>query len=152
MGTVTVSMNFLTRDELYQEERPYLLIYEPPEGFPKTNIRLEKHRDLELEDIRGRENQFCVASDGFEILKIKTSLPRESFDDEQLVKDVYLREAADAVRTMFGAQKVQIFEHLLRKRHETYPISTGEPYKYNQPTSVAHVGKCLEEKGRKDRL
>jgi hypothetical protein len=27
----------------------------------------------------------------------------------------------------------------VRKRHEEFPISTGEPYKYNQPTSIAHV-------------
>lgn len=31
----------------------------------------------------------------------------------------------------------------VRKRHETFPISTGEPYRWNQPTTIAHVGKQL---------
>lgn len=28
----------------------------------------------------------------------------------------------------------------VRKRHEIFPISTGEAYKWNQPTSMAHIG------------
>lgn len=134
-------MNFLTRDSLYDEQRPYLLIYEPPAGFPKSNIKLEKHRDMELEDIRGHEDIFSLEAHGFQIMKIKSKLPQEDFDDDDLVKNIYLKEVANHVRDLFGAKNVQIFEHLLRKRHEIYPISTGAPYEYNQPTSVAHVGK-----------
>jgi hypothetical protein len=40
---------------------------------------------------------------------------------------------------------VQIFEHLLRKRHEIFPISKGEPYQYNQPTSIAHIGMLIDK-------
>ena len=32
----------------------------------------------------------------------------------------------------------------LRKRHEIFPISTGQPYKYNQPTSMAHIDTTVE--------
>lgn len=28
----------------------------------------------------------------------------------------------------------------LRKRDSKFPVSTGEAYEYDQPTSVAHVG------------
>ena len=142
MGTITASMNFLLRDSLYKEERPYLLIFQPPAGFPKQNIKLEKKTGLKIEDIRGREQQFSLEKNGFQITKIRSRMSPEDFDSEDLVKKVYLKEAADHVRELFGAQKVQIFEHLLRKRHEVFPISTGAPYKYNQPTSIAHVGEC----------
>jgi hypothetical protein len=145
MGTITASMNFLLRDSLYEEERPYLLIFEPPVGFPKQNIKLEKQTSLKIEDIRGREQQFSLGKNGFQITKIGSRMSPEDFDNEDLVKNVYLREAADHVRELFGAQKVQIFEHLLRKRHEIFPISTGAPYKYNQPTSIAHVGEYEKE-------
>jgi len=140
MGTITASMNFLTKDTRYNKERPYLLIYEPPEGFPKSNIKLENHADLQLTDLRGHEDKFSLRNDGFQITSIRSKLSGEDYDDEDLVKNIYLKEVADAVREMFGAHKVQIFEHLVRKRHVEFPISTGEPYQYNQPTSIAHVG------------
>ena len=133
-------MNFLKRDNRYNYEKPYLLIFDPPEGFPKTNIKLEKHTDLELRDIRGYEDQLSLEVHGFQIVKISSKLSYDDFNNEELVRDVYLREVADEVRKVFGADRVQIFEHLLRKRHGIFPISTGEPYKYNQPTSVAHIG------------
>lgn len=52
---------------------------------------------------------------------------------------MYLREAANLIRDFLGAEKVQVFEHTVRKRHDTFPISTGEAYRWNQPTSIAHV-------------
>ena len=133
-------MNFLARDDLYDEERPYLLIFEPPEGFPKSNIRLEQRRDLVVEDIRGCEDRFSLENHAFEVLKIRSRMSPEDFDNEGLVQKVYLQEVADHLKAVFDAQVVQIFEHVARKRHETFPISTGVAYEYNQPTSIAHVG------------
>ncbi|KUJ17653.1 uncharacterized protein LY89DRAFT_733488 [Mollisia scopiformis] len=139
MAPVTAPMNFLVRDSLYDDERPYLLIYEPPAGFPKQNIKLEKHTDLRIEDIRVCKDQPSLDKNGFQITKFSSKMSRADFDNEELVKTVYLKEVVDHVQAIFGAQKVQIFEYVLRKRHEQFPISTGEPYEFNQPTSIAHV-------------
>ncbi|KAL3426804.1 hypothetical protein PVAG01_00313 [Phlyctema vagabunda] len=136
---VRTTMNFLAREELYKYEKPYLLIFEPPEGFPRTNIRLDKRKDVILEDIRGREDKFSLAQHGFQLLKIESSLRAQDFEDDQQVTSTYLPEVAEALRKLLNASRVQVFEHLLRKTHEIFPVSTGEPYKYNQPTSIAHI-------------
>jgi hypothetical protein len=96
-----------------------------------------------------------------------TQMKYSDYDDEDKIKAVYLRDVANRLKTLLNAQHVQIFEHTVsytittysqrpiataslpahtvthmrqvRKRHATFPISTGLPYTYNQPTSIAHV-------------
>ena len=130
--------HFLQRDSLYEVEKPYSLRFTPPSTFPRANIKLEKHT-ISINDIRSKHKPVTFAQHGFEILPFKSRLPYADFDDDDAVKRVYLREAANLIRDFLGAQNVQIFEHTVRKRHEEFPISTGESYKWNQPTSIAHV-------------
>ena len=138
----TTGINFLIRDPVYKSEKPYLLLYEPPEGFATSNIKTEKPPEVRIQEVKDKKNQFSLEEHGMEIMHIETALTREEFDDENLLKKVYLQEVGDLVRDRFKAKKVQIFEHLVRKRHPIFPIATGEDYKYNQPATIAHVGGC----------
>lgn len=131
--------HFLKRSSVYDDEKPYSLRFAPPAGFPRSNISLERH-EIQIRDIRCDKNEYSFKQDGFEVVELNTSLGYEDFDDESRVKKVYLQEVADMLRRHLGAMHVQIFEHTVRKRHEIFPISTGEAYRYNQPTSIAHVG------------
>jgi hypothetical protein len=135
---VTSSTNFLQRDVLYEVEKPYSLRFTPPSAFPRSNIRLENH-SIHIKDVRTRSEPLDFLQHGFQILPFHSQLPYADFDDDELVKRVYLLEAANLITKFLGATKVQIFEHTVRKRHETFPISTGEAYRWNQPTSIAHV-------------
>ncbi|KAK7717207.1 hypothetical protein SLS57_006352 [Botryosphaeria dothidea] len=88
-------------------------------------------------------------------MNLDSQMKYEDWDDEIKIKGVYLAEVADSLCKALDACNVQIFEHTVRlsivfrptgpeklkvrKRHDIFPISTGEPYKYNQPTSIAHV-------------
>lgn len=108
----TTSMHFLAPLDLYKNEKPYSLRFEPDDtGLPKSNIKLERHDDIYIEDIRGREQEFSLSSDGFAIMNIHTSLTYAEFEEEPKITDVFLKEVADAVRDLTGAQHVQIFEH-----------------------------------------
>lgn len=129
---------FLQRDPLYKEEKPYSLRFTPPDGFPRANIKLERHT-ISIHDIRSRSKPLSFWQHGFQMLPFQSAMKYSDFDDDNIVKEIYLREAANNLRDFLGAQKVQIFEHTVRKRHETFPISTGEAYRWNQPTSIAHV-------------
>ncbi len=105
-------MHFLAPLDLYKGEKPYSLRFEPDEtDIPKTNVKLERHDDVYIEDIRGHEQELSLASDGFAIMKIHTSLTYDQFMDEQKITDIYLKEVADAVRDFTSAEYVQIFEH-----------------------------------------
>lgn len=160
MERASTTINFIQKDELYLEEKPYLLTYEAPHGFPRTNIKLDE-RVIAVEDVRGHENEFTINKNGFTIMQVNTKLSYEDFNDDDLVKQVYLKEVAEALKSLLGASRVQVFEHIVRKivlsmfyyrcrhvlrvnqvrkRHPLFPISTGQPYLYNQPTSIAHIG------------
>jgi hypothetical protein len=135
---VTADTHFLKRDPLYDKEKPYSLRFTPPDGFPSANIRLERH-SVSIRNIRDCIEPFSFAEHAFQILPFHSRMSYADFDDNEVVKAVFLREAANKLREFLGAQKVQIFEHTVRKRHEIFPISTGEAYRWNQPTSIAHV-------------
>jgi hypothetical protein len=135
---VSSDVNFLQRDALYNDEKPYSLRFTPPEEFPRANIKLERHA-ISVKDIRNRAEPFTFHDNGFQILPFQSRMQYGDFDDDEIVKQIYLREAANLLRDFLGAQKVQIFEHTVRKRHAEFPISTGEAYRWNQPTSIAHV-------------
>jgi hypothetical protein len=106
-------MNFLSRDDLYQKEKPYLCLFETPEDFPKSNIRLSKCKDLRIEDIRGCNSAVSLDTYGFAIMPLKSKLSYDDFSDAVKVKGQYLHEVAEQLRCFTGASRVQIFEHLV---------------------------------------
>lgn len=110
---ISSPMNFLAHDRLYDEEKPYLLKFDPPSGFPQSNYNIDTKEQL-IEDIRGREKDFSIAKNGFAIMPLHTKLSYEDFDDEKRLREVYFPEVADALRKLLGASRVQIFEHLVR--------------------------------------
>jgi hypothetical protein len=137
-STVASQTHFLKRDGLYDVEKPYSLRFTPPKGFPRANIKLERH-EISINDVRSTTKPLVFLEHGFQLLPFHSCMQYADFDDDEIVKRIYLREAANLLRDHLGMQKVQIFEHTVRKRHDTFPISTGEAYRWNQPTSIAHV-------------
>lgn len=137
MDTISTT-NFLQRDALYEVEKPYSLRFTPPSAFPPSNIKLTNH-DIIIKDVRARSEPLSFFKHGLQLLPFQSELPYAQFDDNDAVKRIYLREVANLIKGFLGAQKVQIFEHTVRKRHAEFPISTGESYRWNQPTSIAHV-------------
>jgi len=137
METISTT-HFLKRDALYEVEKPYSLRFTPPSAFPPSNIKLTNH-DIIIKDVRTCSEPLNFFKHGLQLLPFQSKLPYEQFDDDDAVKRIYLREVANLIKEFLGAQKVQIFEHTVRKRHAEFPISTGESYRWNQPTSIAHV-------------
>ena len=101
---------FLKRSPLYNEEKPYSLRFTPPSGFPRANIVLECH-DITIEDTRATKDDLSLEKNGFAIMNLDTTMEYDQFDDEQIVKDTYLRELSDALRVYLKASHVQVFEH-----------------------------------------
>src|ERR1700753_4313665 len=95
---ITTSMYFLKPQDLYRNEKPYSLRFVPPEGFPRSNIALEKHEDLQITDIRSRVDQLSFEENGFKIMPLETEMSYDDFDDEEKIKRVYLLEVANTLR------------------------------------------------------
>lgn len=113
MSSIIGSISFISKDELYQREKPYSLKFTPPAGLPKSNVRGHTHDQI-LEDIRSREDQFNIEKNGFALVSLPEALTYEDFDDESKVQHVYLPQIAQLLQDMLGASRVQIFEHLVR--------------------------------------
>lgn len=108
--TIQSHTHFLARDPLYDTEKPYSLRFTAPEGFPRANIRLERH-GITVRDIRAGTKP-TLTKDGCTLLDdFTTQMNYSDYDDEDKIKEIYLRDVANHLKALFSAQHVQIFEH-----------------------------------------
>lgn len=103
--TLHSSTHFLQRGPLYETEKPYSLRFTPPEGFPRANINLERH-DIAFHDIRDRKSKLDFRRDGYTILDFESKMTYEDYDDDEVVKEVLLREIANELKEFLGARHV----------------------------------------------
>jgi hypothetical protein len=134
------SMWFLEKNHIYEVEKPYAFRY-PVNSVAQTNMKMRKYDDILITDIRGREADFSFEKDGFTIVRLDRRFEYDWFWDEKTVQP-YFRALEELLKKDLGADEVYVFRYGLRKRDPGFPISTGEKYEYDQPTSVAHVGNC----------
>ncbi|KAM0802209.1 putative CmcJ-like methyltransferase [Usnea florida] len=144
MATVETSMHFLTRDIMYEKEKPYQLKYAPEVGIPKTNFRLEKQDPITISNMRGQERQFSFQRNGFAVLKMDKEIPYEDFSDPEGIRR-YLEAVSENLKVLLGANKVQPFQYVIRKRDPGFPIAKEGNYEFNQPSTVAHIDSTHEE-------
>ncbi|KAI4149667.1 MAG: hypothetical protein L6R39_002449 [Caloplaca ligustica] len=136
---VQSAIHFLKENPSYQHEKPYAFRFAlSSNDIPQSNMEMQKVEPITITDIRGFEQDYSLDVNGFTILELDSKLGYHDFYDSERVK-VYFAELEDLLEYHLGASKVKVFRHGLRKRHPTFPISTGEAYHYDQPTSVAHI-------------
>ena len=90
---------------------------EAPPDFPKSNIDMEKIPKLQLRDLRQRLADVSLPNNGFTLVDLKSRLSYTEFGDEEKVKTIFLAEASEKLKAVFGATRVQIFEHLVCHTH-----------------------------------
>ena len=115
MAVVESSMYFLTRDELYDHEKPYQLKYAAGNGIPTTNLRLKKQEPIKITSIRGRQRQLTFERNGFTVLKLDKDIPYSEFSTAAGIR-LYLETVAEMLKTELGADKVQVYQYLVRFR------------------------------------
>lgn len=113
MKDLQASIHFLAQSELYHTEKPYALRYTGEKEIAQTNIQLEKHDDIPIHDIRGRERDFSLEKNGFTISKMSSRMFYRDFSDPERVNAIYLHEVATHLKDMLGARHVQIYEHMV---------------------------------------
>lgn len=110
---VLTLMYFLQQDPLYAIEKPYALDYNPPPGFKRSNVSLEKCEKLKVEDIRGREDEFSFTDNGFMLMNVDVDMSPTDFNERDKVIQFYVPAIAHHVKEKLGASRVQIFEHIV---------------------------------------
>ncbi|KAK3344776.1 hypothetical protein B0H65DRAFT_524018 [Neurospora tetraspora] len=151
-STVRSSMWYLDRDPLYETEKPYSMRYEPDDEIPQNNLKKIPH-PIEVKSMREPgAGPFRMEECGFQMIQLHSNLTPDDFWKEELVQKVYVQEVKEALKKELGAKHVHVLDYALRKRHESFPFSTGEEYQYDQPTSLAHIDFTPEEGERMIRV
>lgn len=134
-------MHFLTRNPKYAQEKPYTLRYTPaPEsGIPQTNIERVEH-PVVFHDLRGRTD-LLYDECGFSVVKLgaQASFPYDDYEHADRIESGHAPHVLEAVRKALGAQSAELVDYVVRRRHVEWPVSTGEPYAFQQPASRAHI-------------
>ena len=155
-SSIAAKIHFLKRKALYKEETPYTLRFVPEdETCPLSNIENEP-KEVTIQDLRyAKDMSFEIH--GITLLEFESALSYDDFADRQKVEDTYLEELRCNVKRFLGASRVLVIPHLIetetpgtkdrfalykiRRRHADFPVSTGQAYQWEQPTSIANIGK-----------
>lgn len=108
---VLTDLIFLKPDSKYLQEKPYRLRYDPGDTIPRTNCETQIQKDVPVHDIRGRETEYTLARNGFEVATLESRLAPEDFYDREKVKCVYYEELRQLLQRKLGAKRVEILEH-----------------------------------------
>ncbi|OCK76176.1 hypothetical protein K432DRAFT_419377 [Lepidopterella palustris CBS 459.81] len=142
-SAVRSTLAFLGRHEKWENEKPYRIRHVPADGFPQTNFIIERH-EVNIYDMRAFIPSLSLERNGFEVHRIESKMEYEDFADPQMIMDVYNEEVRTCVKRVLNAKEVHCLDSELRKRHESFPISTGQSYSFGQPNMLTHIDVTLE--------
>src|ERR1700761_3392594 len=104
---VTATLHYLVRGA----EKPVRYVDEPPPGADAYN-GVDDPREVRIEDARGREAEFTLDRNGFQLVKAPTAM-RDFYDPDE-IKRVYYPEVEQLLKDKLGASRVFVFDHNVR--------------------------------------
>ncbi|KAK8018781.1 tetratricopeptide repeat domain containing protein [Apiospora marii] len=149
---VISDMHYLERHDMYEREKPYSLRF-PPDGAPEllqSNVKRDKQQ-IRLRSMRGCPD-LRLDTCGFELLPSPCTISYEDFGNHQKIQTTYLTDLGNDLKRTLKAKLVIPLDFSVRRRHESFPVSTGEDYKYDQPTAMAHIDFTVREGERMIRI
>lgn len=110
MPDLWTSIEHLADLELYKTEKPYAVILRQcdwNESIVTNNLKFEIFDDIVVKDVRGREKEFTLDTNGFTIMHHKSSIARyETWDDVR----AYKRETEESLKNWFDAEHVVTYD------------------------------------------
>jgi len=96
---------------------PFYYVETPPEGQPKYNFEVVPHQ-IQIDDIRGSENEYNLDKDAFDTLRgVASTTTYSTFDSDEEVQKFYYPEVEQLLlEEVPGAHRVIIFDHTIRKQ------------------------------------
>ena len=139
---ITATIRYVQRDpERDPDEKPYILHYAAPNGFPQNNFKIKPVHGIKIHNLRTAGISY--EEHGLKIASIDSSNMRpEDFDNDDWVESVYLPELHRAICEALGARDLTVFDWMLRKRAPSFPVRKPgeENEESHQPSLSAHIG------------
>lgn len=104
---------FLEENHLFESEKPFAFRYKPEDWqVPQTNMTMKPY-PVFISDIRGREADFSLEVNGFEIMDVGDDIGYQDFFDPKLVQR-YFRKLEQQLKDRLQARHVEVFRHGVR--------------------------------------
>ena len=143
--TISGTVRYVRRDEKRDaQEKPYILHYTAPEGFPQNNFIIKPVHGIQIHNLRTAGIRY--EDHGMKVVSIDSDqMSPENFDNDDWIEKVYLPELHQKVCKSLGAKDMTIFDWMLRKRAPSFPKrnSTEENADAHQPSLSAHIGMSI---------
>jgi len=118
-GDVTITLNYFQPP--VDGSAPYNYVEKQPEGVAQRNYE-DFDVNVPFTDIRGRESQYNLDTDAFQVFKNVPDSAEKDFDDDESVKKIYYPEIEKLVLdNVPGANRVVIFDHTIRRSNPDAP-------------------------------
>ncbi|KAK3114498.1 hypothetical protein LTR53_007139 [Teratosphaeriaceae sp. CCFEE 6253] len=126
-GTTQATLTFYSPPS--DGSSPFNYVETPPTGFPQRNYG-EFPQEVTIEDVRGREKDFDMNTNGFSVIQGVQSEEKDFTDDEH-IKQVYYPEVESLLlENAPGAKRVFLFDHTVRR---------SDPGARRAPVNRAHI-------------
>lgn len=125
-----------------EDEKPYHMMYGDTGTIPRTNITREWIKTC-FQDVRGLRRAIEYQHSGIAIRRLQSTMTYADFDRDEKIRAIYFKELQQHLKAFLNASEVKFFRYGIRKRHATFPVSTGTEYDFAQPTTIAHVDATL---------
>ncbi|KEY64149.1 hypothetical protein S7711_03443 [Stachybotrys chartarum IBT 7711] len=144
---VTASIRYVQRDEnRLTSEKPYILHYDAPEGFPQNNFTIQSYSGIQIQNLRSaglsyEEHGLAIAPLG------NSGWDPALFDDDDWIEQTYLPELHRSVCKELGAKDMTVFDWMLRKRSASFPERNQDEVNVEavQPSLSAHIDYTTKE-------
>jgi hypothetical protein len=113
LDTITAAKSVIAtlHYQVRTDQKPERYVGEAPPGVTPFEGIDDPH-DVRIEDARGREADFTLDGNGFQLVKAPTRV--SDFYDREHVKAVYYSEVENLLRHVLGASRVVVFDHNTR--------------------------------------
>lgn len=106
----------------YGVEKPYTMRYVPEGKIPVSNVAREKHV-IEVNDMRGAENEYQIDKQGFMISGLVTKMEYEDYDSHEKITNTYLPELEGILQEQFPGSTVDFVSYLVTVSSQTFNYS-----------------------------
>lgn len=102
----------------------------PPKGLPQRNFG-NNTQEVTIQDCRGRESEFTLDEDAFQIVQDVAPSAEKDFTDDESIKASYYPELEQLLlKHIPGSTKVVFFDHTIRR---------ADPTAHRNPVTRVHI-------------
>lgn len=134
--STTAKLNYATPPA--DGSRAFTQVYPDPVTGERLRNWQEDPHIVEIEDIRGKEDNYTLDVAGFQYSR--HSAKHTKFTDDEEIKEEYYPESIELIKKFTGASRVVIFDHTLRRRR---PGESDTSPQSRQPVKLVHADQTM---------